>query len=172
MTLRNRHRLHCNSSRAVQVQQNLDKRLEWHLVIVEIWRKCGKNHKKCDFSNLRRNWATLKESPFFQSSICHNSRPSKLKIHKVKKQTTKIDLMVALFRVLPKLAILTIFTNSQFFIRYRLFHKKSLQHRHVWNGFILMISGLISISSLDRVHLCQDRRRKLKKSDKNRTKLN
>ena len=91
---------------------------------LEIWRKCGKNHKKCDFSNLRRNLATLKESPFFQSSICHNSRPLKLKIHKVKKQTTKIDLMVALFRVLPKLAILTIFINSQFFIQYRLFHKK------------------------------------------------
>ena len=160
VTLRNWHRLHCNSSRAVQVQQNLDKRLEWHLVIVEIWRKCGKNHKKCDFSNLRRNWATLKESPFFQSSICHNSRPSKLKIHKVKKQTTKIDLMVALFRVLPKLAIFSNFT------------KKSQHHPHVWNGFILMASGLISISLLDRVHLCQDRRRKLKKSDKNRTKLN
>ena len=78
-----------HGNRVVQVHQNLDKRLEWHVVMVEIWRKCGKNHKKCDFSNLRRNWATLKESPFFQSSICHNSRPLKLKIHKVKKQNLK-----------------------------------------------------------------------------------
>ena len=162
------------------------------LVIVEIWRKCGKNHKKCDFSNLRRNWATLKESPFFQSSICHNSRLPKLKIHKVKKQTTKIDIMVFfLLAFLSKLVVCKIVTNSQFSYQNRKFHKfcsKSvifmqkihteffsktwLYHCHVWNGFILMVSGLISISLLDRVHQCQDRRRKLKKSDKNRTKLN